>query len=259
MQGMAVMASTLQTGSCAGHIRLGDGAPLCLLVACRGRGLPGGVHPVRSETAIQESSASNETSDSLAPLGRPRRLFARLLDNLPWLVLFGWPPPLVPSPVLLLPGEVVALVYFSYHVFSYRAWGGHAGHLLFGGRVRDMGAGGRVTLRQAAVRSLYDLAPLPVAYLAGLFALLLLFAAGERLDPLVSSAMTSLGLEHPSELEHSFGSFYFMLALLAWMIEWFAVGCVAILMGAMVLRREDRRHAFDILARVIVVRNPATA
>ena len=149
--------------------------------------------------------------------------------------------------------DVVALVYFSYHVFSYRAWGGHAGHLLVGGRVRDMRTGGRVTLRQAALRSLYDLAPLPVRYLAEVFAVLILLIAGDKVEPLFSSAITLLGLEP------SFGSLLFMFALLAWITRWFAVGCVVRLVGAMVLKREDGRHAFDILARVVVVRNPATA
>ena len=108
-------------------------------------------------------------------------------------------------------------------------------------------------LRQAVVRSLYDLARLPIGYLITIFAFLLLVATDDKLDPMISWVMNAL------QLEPSFGAMLAILSLLVWIAQWLAVGCVAIPMGIMVLKREDGRHAFDILARVIVVRNPATA
>ena len=218
--------------------------------------------PIRVST-IQESSASDVIHNNFAPLDRRRRLLARLLDNLPWLVLGGMPPFAVPSmPLPFLSGEVLALVYFSYHVLSYRAWGGHLGHLMLGGRVRDLRTGGRVTLRQAAIRSLYDIAPWGLFVLMSSLVIILLMGAGSLLepffsgilDPLVSLAAATFGLE---ELD-SFELVMLTVILNFWIIHWLAMCCVVIPMGIMVIIREDRRHAFDILARVIVVRNLTT-
>ena len=115
-----------------------------------------------------------------------------------------------------------------------------------------MSTGGRVTLRQAVVRSLYDLAWLPISYLITIFAFLLLVATEDQLDPLISWVMNTL------QLEPSFGAMLAILSLLVWIAHWFAVVCVAIPMGIIVLKREDGRHAFDVLAGVIMVRNSAT-
>ena len=108
-------------------------------------------------------------------------------------------------------------------------------------------------LSQAVVCSLYDLARLPISFLITICAVLSLVAIGDKSDPLFLWAMNAL------RLEPSCGAMLAILALLVWMAHCLAVGCVAIPMGIMVLKREDGRHAFDILARVIVVRNPATA
>ncbi len=54
-------------------------------------------------------------------------------------------------------------------------------------------------------------------------------------------------------------SAFLLLFLFVRITYWAVVGCVAVPMGIMVLKREDGRHAFDILAGVIVVRNPTTA
>ena len=61
--------------------------------------------------------------------------------------------------------------------------------------------------------------------------------AGDKLDPPISWTIAAL------ELEHSFGAMLLILSLLVWMAHWFAVGCVGIAMGTMVLKRKDGRHA----------------
>ena len=214
-------------------------------------------------STIQESSASDVIPDNFAPLDRRRRLLARLLDNLPWLVLGGMPPFVVPSiPFPFLSGEVLALVYSSYHVLSYRAWGGHLGHLMLGGRVRDLSTGGRITLRQAAVRSLYDIAPWGLFVLMSILWIILSMGAGDLLDPFISGILDPLvslvALTFRLEPLDSFELVMLTATLTFWMIHWLAMCCVVIPMGIMVIIREDRRHAFDILARVIVVRNLTT-
>ena len=148
----------------------------------------------------------------------PGGLLARLLDNVPWLVP-GNLPPFVSLPIPTVPGEWIAFIYFSYQVSSYRLWRGHIGHLIVGGRIRHVNNGSRITLRQAAIPALYDLAPLPFATLMVIPVLLLLVADGDRLDPLISWINGAL------ELEHSFGTMLLILSLLVWMAHWPAVGC----------------------------------
>lgn len=156
---------------------------------------------------------------------------------------------------------MLALVYFSYHVLSYRAWGGHLGHLIFGGRVRDVSTGGRITLRQAAVRSLYDIAPWALFVLMSILWIILSMGVGDQLDPLISGILDALLALATFRLEQldSFELVMLTVTLIFWIIHWLAVCSVVIPMGIMVIMREDRRHAFDVLARVIVVRNLATA
>ena len=115
-----------------------------------------------------------------------------------------------------------------------------------------MNTGGGITLRQAAVRSLCDLAPLPIAALMVIPVFLLLVSAGDRLDPPISWTIGVL------ELEHSFGAMLLIISLLVWIVHWLAAGCVGIAMGTMVLKREDGRHAFDLLARAVVAGKSAT-
>lgn len=144
------------------------------------------------------------------------------------------------------------MVYFLYHVLAYRAWGGHAGHLIFGGRVRDLRTGGRISLGQAAVRSLYDIVPWIMAIPMSILAFIFLVAAGDKLDSLILLTTAWAELD-------PFEALMMVLFWLVRIVHWLAVGCVFIAMGIMVLMRQDRRHAFDLLARVIAVRNPATA
>ena len=156
----------------------------------------------------------------------------------------------------------MALVYFGYHVLAYRVWGGHLGHLVFGGRVRDLNTGGRITLRQAVVRSLYDIVPWGLFVLMSiLWIIFSSMGAGDLLDPLISGILDPLLAVPASGLDQldSFELVMLTVTLTFWMIHWFAVSCVVIPMGIMVLMREDKRHAFDLLARVVVVRNVTTA
>ena len=139
-------------------------------------------------------------------IGRSRLLWAR------YPFLWHWAVPTVP-------GEWIAFIYFSYQVSSCRLWRGHIGHLIVGGRIRHVNNGSRITLRQAAIPALYDLAPLPFATLMVIPVLLLLVADGDRLDPLISWINGAL------ELEHSFGTMLLILSLLVWMAHWPAVGC----------------------------------
>ena len=208
---------------------------------------------------VQESSASDVTPEELAPLDRRRRLLARLLDNLPYLVLGGMPP-FLSGPIPFLSSEVLVLAYFSYHVLTYRAWGGHLGHLIFGARLRDASTGGRITLRQAALRSLYDIVPWGLFALLSISWIILSMGAGDRLDPLISGILDPLLAVESiwGELD-SFELVMLTVTLIFWMIHWLALCSVVTPMGIMVIVREDRRHAFDILARVIVVKDAATA
>ena len=180
------------------------------------------------------------------------------------MLVLGGLTPFVAGPIPFLSGEMLALVYFSYHVLSYRAWGGHVGHLLFGGRVRDLRTGGRITVGQAAIRSLYDIAPQVLFVPMSILWIVLSITAGDRLDPLVSWILDPLVSWVVARTEWgpvgpSFELVMLTVMLTFWIIYWLAVCCVVIPMGIMVLMREDRRHAFDLMARVIVVRNLPTA
>lgn len=202
---------------------------------------------VSRRNTLEELSASSGVPPDPVPISPSRRFLGRLLDSLPWLALVGlspfWSPP-IPS----LPADAVGLAYFIYHLVSYRVWSGHAGHLLVGARVRSMRGDGQISLGQAALRSLYDLAPLPIANLTSVLVVLSLMAAGARADFIFSMTIDFL------KLDPSFGAFMATLSLVVWIANWFALGCIALPMGIMVLKRQDRRHAFDLLARGMVVR-----
>ena len=202
---------------------------------------------VSRRNTIDELSTSSGVPHDLVPISPSKRFLGRLLDSLPWLAFVGmspfWSLP-IPSP----PAEAVSLAYFLYHLVSYRVWSGHAGHLLVGARVQSMRGDGQISLGQAALRSLYDLAPLPIANLTSALVVLSLMAAGDRADILFSLTIDAL------KLDPSFGAFMATLFLMVWVANWFAIGCIALPMGIMVLKRQDRRHAFDLLARVMVVR-----
>ena len=124
-----------------------------------------------------------------------------------------------------------------------------------------MSTGGRITLRQAAVRSLYDIAPWALFVLMSILWIILSMGVGDQLDPLISGILDALLALATFRLEQldSFELVMLTVTLIFWIIHWLAVCSVVIPMGIMVIMREDRRHAFDVLARVIVVRNLATA
>ena len=82
--------------------------------------------------------------------------------------------------------EWIAVIYFSFRSLSYRLWRGHIDHLIMSGRIRGANSGSRMTLRQAAILSLFHLASLPVATLMVIPVPLLLLADGDKLGPLVS-------------------------------------------------------------------------
>ena len=124
-----------------------------------------------------------------------------------------------------------------------------------------MSTGGRITLRQAAVRSLYDIAPWALFVLMSILWIILSIGVGDQLDPLISGILDPLLALARFRLEQldSFELVMLTVTLIFWIIHWFAVSSIVIPMGIMVIMREDRRHVFDILARVVVVRNLTTA
>ena len=142
---------------------------------------PGGRNRVGGQLHWNVASDCGDHLADADRLNRPRRLLARLLDNVPWLVTWQ-PASLCLSSLPTVPGEWISFIYLSYHVSSYRLWSGHIGHLVVGERIRDISNGSRIILRQAAIGAPYDLAPLPVATLMVIPVLLLLVADGDRLE-----------------------------------------------------------------------------
>ena len=155
---------------------------------------------------------------NLEPLKPSKRFWSRVITNIPFTILGNTVHPASLSVESALGLTAAPLLYF---ILFYWLFGGHIGHLLVGGRVRDARTGGRISFWQAVVRTSYDLAPLGVA--------LLVFWT-IPIDAEIGSGALDGVIEVGSAL------------------------VISIPMGFMVLVREsDHRHLFDLLSKTVVV------
>ena len=155
---------------------------------------------------------------NLEPLSPGKRFWSRAITNIPFIILGSAVPPASLSIEAVL---ALTTAPFLYLILFYWLFGGHIGHLLMGGRIRDARTGGRISFWQAVVRTSYDLAPLGVV--------LLVFWT-IPMDAEIASGVLDGFIEIASTL------------------------AVSIPMGIMVLAREsDHRHLFDLLSKTVVV------
>ena len=193
------------------------------------RGLP----PLPGDPPVLPERAQSSARE-LEPLGAPQRIWGRVVTNVAVAVAtYLMPGILQTSPELVTVALFVPiLVLYLYYVAFYWLAGGHVGHLVAGGRLRDVRTGNRPALWQAAVRATYELAIVGIGFL-------LMFGYGVLLvlQGMVVDEATVAVAERVAA---------FLAALI-----------VAVPMGVMVLSRPaDRRHAFDLLSRTVVVEKP---
>ena len=173
----------------------------------------------QGRTFMQPTAVPAWVTAGIEPFSLGQRFRSRLVNNFAVSAVVIGGQYLNPAPtvtVALLAGS------FLYYILFYWLLGGHIGHLLFGGRVRDTRTGGRIAFWQAVVRTGHEIAILAVTVVIYTLALPLGYN-------LAAGASTGLSVE--------------VIGALA----------IAIPMGIMVLVREyDHRHLFDLLSQTIV-------